>query len=100
MRVSALSHASIRLIKHLDAWNNVLSMRAAPYLKLEVWETENTHLIFKASDVGLSELGYMIENHILQLGLLQKFSCYPNLTLLSPVKLISMQRHKNNGKLP
>ncbi|CDH30809.1 2-octoprenyl-3-methyl-6-methoxy-1,4-benzoquinone hydroxylase [Xenorhabdus bovienii str. Intermedium] len=92
IRVSAISCASVDLLKQLGVWNHVLRMRSAPYRKLETWERHDSNVTFDAQSLGLTELGYMVENHILQLALWQEFERYPNLTLFCPAALKSMQR--------
>ncbi len=92
VRVSAISCASVDLLKQLGAWKNVLQMRSAPYRQLETWEQNDSNVIFEARNLGLPELGYMVENRILQLALWQEFERYPNLTLFCPATLKSMQR--------
>lgn len=92
VRVSAISCASVELLKQLGAWKRVLQMRSAPYRKLETWEQHDSNVIFDAESLGLPELGHMVENRILQLALWQEFEHYPNLTLLCPAELKSMQR--------
>ncbi|WP_099141533.1 3-demethoxyubiquinol 3-hydroxylase [Xenorhabdus kozodoii] len=92
VRISAISCASVDLLKQLGAWENVLQMRSAPYRKLETWEQNDSNVIFDAESLGLPELGYMVENHVLQLALWQEFERYPNLTLFCPTALKSMQR--------
>ncbi|MGP1959179.1 MAG: FAD-dependent monooxygenase [Arsenophonus sp. NC-CH8-MAG3] len=99
LRVSALNCTSVDLLKQLGAWDNVLNMRVAPYRKLEIWEGENSHVMLEASILNLPELGYIVENRILQLGLWQQFFQYPNLTLLCPVKLVTMQRQNQQWKI-
>ncbi|MGP1947387.1 MAG: FAD-dependent monooxygenase [Arsenophonus sp. NC-PG7-MAG3] len=99
LRVSALNCTSVDLLKQLGVWDSVLNMRIAPYRRLEIWEEENSHVILEASSLNLSELGYIVENRILQLGLWQQFFQYPNLTLLCPAKLVTMQRQKQQWKI-
>ncbi|MGP1924107.1 MAG: 3-demethoxyubiquinol 3-hydroxylase [Arsenophonus sp. NEOnobi-MAG3] len=99
LRVSALSCTSVDLLKQLGVWDSVLNMRVAPYRKLEIWEGENSHVMFEANSLGLPELGYMVENRILQLALWQQFSQYPNLTLLYPAKLLAMQRQNQQWEI-
>ncbi|WP_099121737.1 3-demethoxyubiquinol 3-hydroxylase [Xenorhabdus sp. KK7.4] len=93
IRISAISRASVDLLKQLGAWEHVVQMRSAPYRKLETWEQNDSNVIFDAVSLGLPELGYMVENRILQLALWQEFERYPNLTLFCPAELKSMQRH-------
>ncbi|MBC8951960.1 3-demethoxyubiquinol 3-hydroxylase [Xenorhabdus sp. PB62.4] len=96
IRVSAISCASVDLLKQLGAWKNVLQMRSAPYRKLETWEQNDSNVTFDANSLGLPELGYMVENRILQLALWQEFERYPNLTLFCPTVLKSMQRQRED----
>ncbi|HGJ5875682.1 MAG TPA: 3-demethoxyubiquinol 3-hydroxylase [Arsenophonus sp.] len=99
LRVSAISYASVELLKQLGVWDRVLNMRAAPYRRLETWEGENSHVMFEANTLGLPVLGYMVENRILQLALWQQFTQYSNLTLLCPVELSAMQRQNQQLKI-
>ncbi|OCQ53622.1 2-octaprenyl-3-methyl-6-methoxy-1,4-benzoquinol hydroxylase [Photorhabdus australis subsp. thailandensis] len=96
VRVSAISCASVDLLKQFGAWDSVLQMRGVPYRKLETWEQSDSNLVFDAKSLGLPELGYMVENRVLQLALWQQFEKHPNLTLLCPTVLQSMQRHKES----
>ncbi|MGP1956842.1 MAG: FAD-dependent monooxygenase [Arsenophonus sp. NC-PE1-MAG3] len=99
LRVSALTCTSVDLLKQLGVWDSVLNMRVTPYRRLEIWEGENSHLMLEASSLDLPELGYIVENRILQLGLWQQFFQYPNLTLLCPAKLVAMQRQNQQWKI-
>lgn len=71
IRVSAISAGSIKFLESLDIWQDVLSLRATPYHTLKTWETDFSEVSFTAQSLGLSELGYMVENRILQCVLLQ-----------------------------
>ncbi|MFP3014376.1 MAG: FAD-dependent monooxygenase [Arsenophonus sp.] len=99
LRVSMISCTSVELLKQLGAWNSVLNMRYAPYRRIEVWEIESSSLMFEANSLDLPELGYMVENRILQLALWQQFYQYDNLTLLYPVKLEAMKYHNKEWKI-
>ncbi|WP_092518178.1 3-demethoxyubiquinol 3-hydroxylase [Xenorhabdus japonica] len=98
VRISAISCASVDLLKQLGAWENVLRMRCAPYRKLETWEQNDSNVIFDAESLGVPELGYMIENRVLQLALWQEFGRYSNLTLFCPTALKSMHCQHENKK--
>ncbi|PWC13758.1 2-octaprenyl-3-methyl-6-methoxy-1,4-benzoquinol hydroxylase [Brenneria roseae subsp. americana] len=69
LRVSAVGYASVALLKSLGAWQRVERMRSAPYRRLETWEWENARVVFDAADIHLPELGFMVENRVLQLAL-------------------------------
>ncbi|GDY24335.1 2-octaprenyl-3-methyl-6-methoxy-1,4-benzoquinol hydroxylase [Agarivorans sp. Toyoura001] len=71
LRVSAISQASVNLLKQLDAWSAISAMRLCPYQQLQVWEDPQNKLIFDCAQLDLPELGFMVENRIIQLGLWQ-----------------------------
>ncbi|MGR6982071.1 FAD-dependent oxidoreductase [Testudinibacter sp. P27/CKL/0425] len=80
IRISAISAASVALLQQLQAWQSIKQMRVCPYRHLETWEIDGFSTRFSAEDLNLPELGYMVENNVLQLGLWQQFSHYPNLS--------------------
>ncbi|MEQ9744910.1 3-demethoxyubiquinol 3-hydroxylase [Pectobacterium actinidiae] len=69
LRISAIGYASVALLKALGAWSRVQQMRSAPYRRLETWEWANARVVFDAADIHLPELGFMVENRVLQLAL-------------------------------
>ncbi|WP_409306338.1 3-demethoxyubiquinol 3-hydroxylase [Pectobacterium sp. B1J-3] len=69
LRVSAVGYASVALLKRLGVWQKVEAMRSVPYRRLETWEWENAHVVFDAADIHLPELGFMVENQVLQRAL-------------------------------
>lgn len=90
LRVSALNMHSIQLLKSLGVWQKILAMRATPYSALSCWENEQCKTEFKAGDVGAEQLGYFVENRVLQLALWDKCSDLDNIDLVvgnSPEKI-------------
>lgn len=92
VRISAISRSSVDLLKQLGAWQGVEAMRCTPYRELETWEEPGSNVIFDAKSLGLPELGFMVENRVLQLALWQKCKEYQNLDLVCPAKLVSLSR--------
>lgn len=92
LRISAIGYRTVELLKRLGVWHNIETMRVAPYRQLETWEWQASKVEFTAKSLGLPELGYMVENTILQLGIWQHFSDYPNLDVLCPAQLKMMSR--------
>ncbi|MGC9460640.1 FAD-dependent monooxygenase, partial [Vibrio genomosp. F10] len=84
-------HASVSLLDKLGAWDNISAMRICPYRGLETWEHEQCRTAFHSDLLGLSELGFMVENRVIQLGLWQEFERYSNLTLLCPDRLKTIE---------
>lgn len=81
VRISAISAASVDLLRGLGVWDAVLGMRAHPYSRLETWEWENAHVAFDAAELKLPRLGYMVENTVLQLALWQALEAHPKVAL-------------------
>ncbi len=93
LRVSALSPASIQLLKKLGAWQKILSWRSCPYQRMRVWELDQSAGIFPAlsrncvtefnsADLGEAQLGYIVENRLVQLALLEQVDLASNIRLV------------------
>ncbi|WP_374245020.1 3-demethoxyubiquinol 3-hydroxylase [Klebsiella quasipneumoniae subsp. similipneumoniae] len=92
VRISAISAASVGLLKSLDVWDAVREMRVHAYRRLETWEWESAHVAFDAAELKLPELGYMVENKVLQWGLWQALAAHEGVTLRVGGELEAMQR--------
>ncbi|WP_273839512.1 3-demethoxyubiquinol 3-hydroxylase [Providencia rettgeri] len=95
VRISAISRSSVELLQQLGAWQHVEAMRSVPYRQLETWEEPESNVVFDAQSLGLPELGFMVENRVLQLALWQECQKYSNLELVCPVKLVNLYQPKN-----
>jgi 2-polyprenylphenol 6-hydroxylase len=78
-RVVALSRASERLLGRAGAWQAIAGARLSPYERMRVWHesvpaTSRDVLVFDAADVGEPNLGYIVENRLLQAALLEAFT--------------------------
>ncbi|MFE8148893.1 3-demethoxyubiquinol 3-hydroxylase [Brenneria goodwinii] len=92
LRISAIGYASVALLKQLDVWTRVEQMRSAPYRRLETWEWDNARVVFDAADIHLPELGFMVENRVLQLALWASLGESDRCRCYCPSKLKSMRR--------
>ena len=92
LRISAISAASVKLLQQLNAWQHIEKMRLNPYRTLETWEIEGFSTRFESRDLNLPELGFMIENNLIQLGLWQAFDVYPNLQTCTNIAIQSVQK--------
>lgn len=90
VRISAIGAASVALLRQLGVWPDVLAMRAVPYRQLETWEWQSAKVAFDAASLGLPELGYMVENSVLQRALWQRLQQQP-VQLLCPAQLQDLQ---------
>ncbi|MFS7245693.1 3-demethoxyubiquinol 3-hydroxylase [Rahnella inusitata] len=93
LRISAIGCASVRFLKKLGAWPSVEQMRSVPYRRLETWEVDGSEVKFDAQSLGLPELGFMVENRVLQRALWQQFDSFSNLTRFCPAKLRHLLQH-------
>lgn len=93
LRISAIGCASARFLQKLGAWEVVEKMRSVPYRRLETWEVDGSEVKFDAQSLGLPELGFMVENRVLQLALWQQFEALTNLTGFCPAKLRHLLQH-------
>lgn len=90
VRISAISQTSVDLLASLGAWESIAAMRVCPYRHLETWEHPECRTRFSSDSLGLDQLGYMVENRVIQLGLWALFADASNLTLFCPDTLKSI----------
>jgi len=70
-RVSALSAASQRILERLGAWDGIAARRTSPYAEMQVWDGSGTGQVhFSAASVHAEVLGHIVENRVVQDGLL------------------------------
>ncbi|MDV6252617.1 2-octaprenyl-3-methyl-6-methoxy-1,4-benzoquinol hydroxylase [Vibrio sp. EA2] len=91
IRVSAISHQSVKLLESLGAWASTQSMRVCPYRRLETWEHPECRTRFHSDELSLQQLGYIVENRLIQLGLWQAFDNHNNLTVECPERLKTIE---------
>jgi ubiquinone biosynthesis UbiH/UbiF/VisC/COQ6 family hydroxylase len=78
-RVVALSRASERVLTRAQAWARIAATRLSPYERMRIWHesvapSSAAALVFDAADVGQPNLGYIVENRLLQGALLEAFT--------------------------
>ena len=95
VRISAISAASVGLLKSLGVWDAIRAMRVHAYRRLETWEWESAHVAFDAAELKLPELGYMVENKVLQWGLWQALAANEAVT-----QMCIRDRHGRNDRTP
>jgi 2-octaprenyl-3-methyl-6-methoxy-1,4-benzoquinol hydroxylase len=83
LRVSALSIASKKILETVGAWRGVESRRVCPFRRMRVWETAGD-TEFCSDDINYPQLGYIVENRVIQLALLERLADFDNITLISP----------------
>lgn len=96
LRVSALSIASKNILETLGAWQGVVERRLCPFRRMRVWETAGD-TEFCSDDIGHAELGYIVENRVTQLALLERMRAFDNVELICPATIKRVNYHP--GKL-
>lgn len=90
LRVSALSIASRKILETVGAWQGVESRRCCPFKRMRVWETAGD-TTFNSDDIRFPELGYIVENRVTQLALLDRLPAFSNVDLLMPESIDKIQ---------
>ncbi|MGY3892582.1 FAD-dependent monooxygenase [Aeromonas enterica] len=99
LRVSAISQASVALLTQAGAWQHLQQMRLCPYRRLETWELDGFATRFNAADLGLPQLGYIIENRLVQLALLRRMEDFPNIQTHTPAAVTSLRQSVDEAVL-
>lgn len=76
LRVSAIANGSAQILDSVGAWAAVESARVSPYQSMRVWDENDapdggTALSFDASEFAVPQLGFIVENVLLQDALLK-----------------------------
>ena len=86
LRISALSIASQNILQAIGAWDGILTRRSCPFKRMRVWETTGD-TEFNCDDIARPELGFIVENRVTQLALLESLDKFDNIELIAPVKI-------------
>jgi len=77
LRVSAIASGTAELLDSVGAWQQVRESRICPYECMRVWDENDTPdsaatLQFEAAEFALPQLGFIVENVLLQHALLKQ----------------------------
>ncbi|MGH8558414.1 MAG: UbiH/UbiF/VisC/COQ6 family ubiquinone biosynthesis hydroxylase [Methylococcales bacterium] len=95
LRVSALSIASRVIMETVGAWPGIASRRLCPFRRMRVWEN-NGETEFCADEIQTAQLGYIVENRLIQLAFLERVESLSNVQLFCPVATRKI-RYDTNG---
>jgi 2-polyprenylphenol 6-hydroxylase len=104
-RVVALSRASERVLTRAGAWARILGPRLAPYERMRIWHesvapTSDAVLVFDAADAGEPNLGYIVENRLLQNALLESFTQAGGHLEPAPLSSLEIGEHSVGVRTP
>ncbi|QGZ28900.1 2-octaprenyl-3-methyl-6-methoxy-1,4-benzoquinol hydroxylase [Stutzerimonas stutzeri] len=99
-RVSALSAASQRILERVGAWPGIAGRRISPYTDMQVWDGSGTGQIhFSAASVHAEVLGHIVENRVVQDGLLDALKASGSIDLLPNARLERLQQTEHGWSL-
>lgn len=100
LRVSAITRASQRIFESVGAWDGMRARRISPFRDMHVWDaTGNGEIHFDSAEIGEDTLGYIIENRVIQLALLERMRALDNVELILPARLVEFSTHTDSVEL-
>ncbi len=103
-RVSAINRFALQHFKRFgetvgsNAWQSILSERACVFDKMFVWDQTGAGQIqFDSVELGVSELGIIIENNVLQHSLLEMVKAADNITYLCPEEISEIDYRQDDS---
>jgi len=100
LRVSAIASGSAEFFSSIDVWQEIVSERACPYRDMRVWDSLGyaegpDALRFEAAEFAVSELGFIVENSLIQHALLQKLGAMDQaVSFETPIRDIAPSDHR------
>jgi len=92
IRVSAITQASKRLFQSLGVWSAIEDFRATAFREMHVWESRQASAIhFDGAQIGEEELGYIIENRVIQYFLHERIRETDNIDFIDADSVASFQ---------
>ena len=89
-RVSALSLASVNMLKELDVWSDITQLGEQTIEKMFVWDHfGSAELAIDSADAGHVDMGSVVENRVIVFALWKKLQSLDNCTLYHSTKLES-----------
>ncbi len=103
LRVSALATGSSALLDSIGAWSSVAATRASAYDGMRVWDESSTPdsgdaLRFDAAEFAVPQLGFIVENTLLQDAILRVLD-QQDVELVFSTPIESMQALKSGYQL-
>lgn len=97
-RVSAINRFALQQFRQVDVWQSELTKRACAFDRMFVWDQTGAGQIqFDAVELGVPELGVIIENNVLQQLLLETVQAADNLHYLCPEEITAIDYQPEDG---
>ncbi|MCG6938139.1 MAG: UbiH/UbiF/VisC/COQ6 family ubiquinone biosynthesis hydroxylase [Gammaproteobacteria bacterium] len=98
-RVSAINLSALKRYQQTGVLDSPLASRACAFEKMFVWDQTGAGQIeFDSAELGLPELGLIIENNVLQRMLLDNIQAADNISYLCPQEIIEIDYQPGHEK--
>jgi 2-octaprenylphenol hydroxylase len=98
-RVSAINRLALQRFKQAGVLDSPLARRACVFDKMFVWDQTGAGQIqFDSVELGVPELGVIIENYVLQHMLLETVKAADNITYLCPEEIEAIDYQQDAGE--
>ena len=82
LRVSSIAPGSIGILAGIGAWDSIVGTRACPFRDMKVWDAAGhpdgpETLTFESAEFAVGQLGYIVENVLVQHALLETLAEAP-----------------------
>lgn len=100
LRVSSIAPGSIEMLKQAGAWEEIVNTRACPFRDMKVWDATGSvdgpeTLSFAAAEFGIPELGFIVENVLVQHALLNQLDrTAVNVCYDTPIQSLTRESHR------
>lgn len=93
-RVSAIVKSSEQYLKNIGAWDFIEQERHCAYNGMEVWEQDGTARIdFDSADIAYTELGFIVENRVMQWAMLERLKAFDNVFWFCPENITRLEKN-------
>jgi len=99
LRVVGLAPSSIQLLDALDVWTSIREARSSAYSHMHVWDAESgASISFDAASEGRQQLGYIVENNLVQWTLWQALEA-AGVQRLCPSQVLAFEAREDRIQL-
>lgn len=92
IRTSAITRASQTIFENLGAWARMRERRVTAYHEMRVWDTNGSGTIqFDCAEIAEPDLGYIIENRVIQAALWERTFHFPEISHFCPAEASQIQ---------
>lgn len=86
-RVYAINHNTVSLLKAINAWDTIKSIRCRPVHRMQVWESFSDALITFDHDNPADTVAYIVENDVILHAILKELEHATNITIKNEAKI-------------